>query len=31
MSIFDLPSYVQHTYPQLIAIQLEITIGSVVA
>ncbi|HEV2639591.1 MAG TPA: ABC transporter permease [Actinocrinis sp.] len=29
MSVFDLPSYVQHTYPQLIAIQLEVTLGSV--
>lgn len=31
MSIFDLPSYVNHTFPQLIAIQLEITLGSVAA
>lgn len=31
MSIFDLPSYVQHTYPQLIAIQLEVSLGSVLA
>ena len=31
MSVFDLPSYVQHTYPQLIAIQLEVTLGAVAA